>query len=203
MRNTLDKYLPFFFWAVLVAAATWASWSIVTSREAIEVETSPKENAPGEAIPPAVVDQPILEETSADGSVRWTLYLDRIVKEEGPMMELAKPRALYRFGSGEILEVTSETGTYNEMERVLTLTGNVTGFARVAEYHFAVDQMIWDSGEGLLTASGGVRVTKGGVEFRGSELRLDLTSGFARMEVTGSVSVSTSQQGLAEIINQR
>ena len=87
MRDFLDKSLPFIFWTVIIIAGTWLSWVIVTGRENIEVEPVEQQNEPTNQIPPAIVDQPILEEVSADGSVRWTLYLDRIIREEGAVME--------------------------------------------------------------------------------------------------------------------
>ena len=199
MSRLADKYLPLIFWIILVVAASWASWAIVSGRESVPVPRNGPANEPVDEIPSAVVDQPVLEEVCADGSVRWTLYLDRIIREEGSVMELAKPRALYHFESGETLEVTGEAGTYDEEEGVLILSGGVTGQARVAQLGFSVDEMTWDSGRGMLTASGDVRIIRDGIEFRGDRLTLDLTGEFARIEVGGTVEITSSRGPLVDL----
>jgi len=156
-------------------------------------------NEPVKEIPSAVVDQPVLEEMSADGTVRWTLYLDRITREEGAVMELDQPRALYRLQSGEVLDVTGEFGTYDEEAGVLTLSGGVHGAARQAAFGFVVDRMVWDSVQGLLTASGGVEIDRQGLRFSGEEFVLELGRGFARIEVTGGIEITTAPETLAEL----
>ncbi|MCK4720983.1 LPS export ABC transporter periplasmic protein LptC [bacterium] len=186
-----DKYLPLIFWILVVALGTWGSWVIVTGHEKVVENIIPTSNEPVDEIPPAVVDQPILEEVSADGAVRWTLYLDQIVREEGSVMELATPRAIYRFRSGEVLEVTGRTGQYDEESGILNLSGDVTGTARKSEFEFEVDEMVWDSGKGLLTASGGVTITREGLEFTGTDLMLDMAEEFTKLTVTGGVNISS------------
>jgi LPS export ABC transporter protein LptC len=199
MRDTIDKILPTIIWIAVIILATWAAWVIVISREKIpsEVEVQPS-SVTGE-IPPAVVDQPILEEVSADGSVRWTLYLDKIIREEGSLTELSKPRALYWFQSGEVLEVTGDSGTYDEDTGLLILSGNVKGAARNADLKFTVDRMKWDSHQSILTASGNVQVVREGISFKGQELKLDLTHELTKLEVTGGVDITTSPEVLQKI----
>jgi len=199
MRDFLDKSLPFIFWTAIIVAGTWISWVVVTGRENIEVEPVEPVNGSLNEIPPAIVDQPILEEVSADGSVRWTLYLDRIIREEGAVMELANPRALYRLESGEILEVTGETGTYDEESGILILTGGVEGLERSTNMRFSVDEMTWDSGQGILTASGNVRMMQEGLMLEGAEMILNLSRELARIEISGGVTVSSSTEALSEL----
>jgi len=202
MRDFIDKYFTLLLWPLVVVILTWASWVIVTGREEIPpqaIETNT--NGQVTEIPPAIVDQPILEEVSADGAVRWTLYLDRIIREEGSVMELASPRALYRFESGEVLEVTGEAGTYDEEAGILDLGGNVEGHARLAQFEFYVERMVWDSNAVLLTASGGVEIRRGGILFNGEELVLNLADGFARMEVNGGVAGVRVTSSTAELQN--
>ena len=127
MRDRLDKILPAIVWTIAVLVATWAAWVIVTSRENVPPPLETMESAGMSEIPPIIADRPILEEVSTDGLVKWTLYLEKIVREEGSVTELAKPRALYKFKSGETLEVTGDSGTYDEQTGMLRLTGNVRG----------------------------------------------------------------------------
>ncbi len=202
MRDVLDKIFPFVFWTAIIAIGTWASWVIVTNREDIPEEPESPVNEITDSIPPAIVDQPVLEEVSADGSVRWTLYLDRIVREEDSVMELAEPRALYRFESGEVLEVTGSTGTYDEEAHVLILSGDVNGTAREAEFEFTVDEMTWDGEAGMLVASGGVEIRRGGIVFNGFDLTLDMSEEFTKMEVGGGpsgVRITSTTEALEEI----
>ncbi|MCX6645724.1 MAG: LPS export ABC transporter periplasmic protein LptC [bacterium] len=199
MRIFIDKYLPFFFWAIVIAAATWGSWIVVTGYEKIPVETVPTDNELNGEIPPAVVDQPILEEVSADGAVRWTLYLDRIIRNEGSVMELSKPRVLYRFQSGEILEVVGETGTYDEDAGVLNISGGVTGTSRDSQLQFNTEEMIWDSVQGLMTATGGVEIMREGLQFTGEEFRLDMSEQFSRLTVSGGVNVTSNEAAISEL----
>jgi LPS export ABC transporter protein LptC len=198
MRDTIDKILPTIIWIAVLILATWAAWAIVTRREKIPDVVVQLSNVTDE-IPPAVVDQPILEEVSADGSVRWTLYLDKIIREEGSVTELSKPRALYRFQSGEVLEVTGDSGTYDEDTGLLILNGNVKGKARNADLSFTVDQMKWDSHQSILTASGNVQVRREGIFFKGKDLKLDLTHELTKLEVTGGVDITTSPEVLQKI----
>jgi len=199
MKDYFDRFLPPILWIALLALATWGAWVIVSGREKIpKISEGQPSTVPGE-IPPAVVDQPILEEVSADGAVRWTLYLDRIIREEGSLTVLAKPRALYRFQSGEVLEVTGQSGTYDENAGVLILTGNVKGKARNADLSFSVDRMTWKSHESLLTASGNVQIMRQGIVFKGQELKLDLTHELTRLEVTGGVDITTAPEVLQKL----
>lgn len=199
MTDKLDRYLPSILWPIVLIVCTWVAWAIVTREEPVRERESGRANEPVEGIPSAVVDQPVLEEVSADGTVRWTLYLDRIVREEDSVMELAQPRALYRFQSGETLEVSASAGTYDEEAGVLTLSANVKGNARNAAFAFSVDTMTWDSKAGLLTASGGVEVTREGVRFEGEELTLDLSEEFAKMKVSGGVQITSAPEALREL----
>ncbi len=195
----MERILPFVFWALLILLATGGAWVIVTQREAIpEDAIAPEPENAGE-IPPAVVDDPVFEEVSADGSVRWTLYLDQVIREEGGVMELQAPRALYRLESGETLEVQGESGTFNENDGILTLRGGVTGKARGAALSFSVGEMIWDSDLGYLTASGGVDINREGVHFNGEELKLYLSDEFGRIELTGGIEITTAAIVLEEL----
>lgn len=199
MRDFLDKSLPIIFWTIIIIAGTWISWIIVTGRENVEVQPVETYNEPIEEVPPAIVDQPIIEEVSADGSVRWTLYLDRIIREEGAVMELAGPRALYRFEGGEVLEVTGERGTYDEDAGILFLTGGVTGVERRGDMEFSVDEMTWDSNEGILKAFGNVEVKHEGLMLEGSEMTLNLVEELARVEISGGINISSSSETLVEL----
>jgi LPS export ABC transporter protein LptC len=195
----IDKYLPFFFWAIVIVAASWGCWLIVIGQEKIPVEMVPTENVLSGEIPPAVVDEPVLEEVSADGAVRWTLYLDQIIRTEGSVMELSKPRALYRFQSGEVLEVVGEAGTYNEDTGILNISGGVTGTSRDSQLQFKTEDMVWDSVQGLMTATGGVEVTREGLQFTGQEFRLDMSEQFNKLSITGGVSVTTNDAAISEL----
>ena len=202
MRNFLDKYLPPVLWTLVIALATWGSWVMVTGGGPAEVPEGPPKNEPVQTIPPAVMDRPMLQEITANGSVTWTLYLDRIVREENSVMELARPRALYQFQSGEVLEVTSDTGTYDENARVLELSGSVTGHARQEKFELTAGRMIWDANAGTLNASEGIEIVRAGIVFRGESVRLDLSKGFTRMEVEGGdegVQVSSTEGALEEL----
>jgi LPS export ABC transporter protein LptC len=199
MKDLLDRYLSPLLWTVGLLLATWGAWALVTGREVIPSETPVKnEPATGE-IPPAVVDEPIVEETSADGTVQWTLYLDRIVRTQGSVTELARPRAVYRMQSGEVLEVTSDSGTYDENTGLLSLAGNVNGHARNSQFGFSVSRMTWSGRDSVLTASGGVTVTRDGIGFKGQDLKLNLSQGLAHIEVTGGVEVTGASQILQQL----
>jgi hypothetical protein len=190
----LNRLLPSVLWPLVIVLATWGAWAVVTREEPIHRPGPARINEPIDKIPPAVVDQPVLEEVSADGTVRWTLYLDRITREEGSVMELAQPRALYRFQSGEALEVNARMGTYDEEAGILRLTGDVRGSARNTAFAFSVNQMTWDSVAGLLTASGGVEVTRDGIRLEGENLVLDLSQEFERIQVTGGVEITSAPE---------
>jgi len=203
MRNFLDKYLHFIVWPVVIILATYGSWILINREENIISMPASDINQIGDEIPPAVVDQPILEEVTPDGAVRWTLYLDRIVREEGAIMELESPRALYRLEDGRVLEVTGDMGVYNEDERILELTGNVEGVARTDDFSFTVDQMIWNNPEGIITASGHVSVIRGGILLTGATLKIDLDSDYTSLEITGEndqgISIKSSGEALEEL----
>lgn len=199
MTAFMDKYLPFLFWVIVIMAATWGSWLVVTGHEKIPVGNNHVENEVVDTIPPVVADQPILEEVSADGAVRWTLYLERIVRDDGPVMQLPKPRVLYRFRSGEILEVTGQGGTYDEDTGILNITGGVTGTSRVSNLTFRTESMIWDSERGLMTASGGVEITREGLQFTGEELQMDMSQEFSKIIISGGVDITSSESAIAEL----
>lgn len=199
MIEKMRELIPFFFWAVVCVLVTWGAWTIVTSREKIPETNGNNGNPRVDTIPPAVVDQPMFEEVTADGAVRWTLYLDRIVREEGGVMELESPRAVYRMESGEELEVRGESGIYDEENGVLRLTGNVTGTAETADFTFTVEEMAWNSTDGLIDAWGGVEVTREGISFTGSELKMILAEEFSKLVVSGGVEVTTAQSALEEL----
>lgn len=194
-----DKYLPALIWSAIMVIATWATWLIITSPEQAQSTQTAETITQNDAIPPVVVDQPILEEISPDSGIRWTLYLDRIVRDEGAVTEMTKPRAVYRFKSGEVLEITGDFGSYDEAAHLLTLSENVKGKAKNANLSFSVDKLTWLSTESLLRAFGNVLVQREGVEFRGSELKLDLKQELASMEVTGGVEVVTAPEILEKL----
>jgi LPS export ABC transporter protein LptC len=195
----LREYIPVVFWCVVVIAASVAAWMIVVSRELISEEHITTSNPKIDEVPPAVADEPLFEEVSADGTVRWTLYLDKVIREEGGVMELSNPRALYRLESGETLQVTGDSGTYDEDNGILTLEGNVTGMARESDFGFSVDKMTWDGNQGILDATGGVEVTREGISFTGQELRLTLSEELTRMTITGGVNITTAPSALEEL----
>ena len=193
MLNAIDRFLSPLVWTAVLILCTIGTWFLVIGHEKIsDTGNLPRGNEPIGDIPPAVVDQPVLEETSADGSVRWTLYLNRIVREEGSVMELANPRALYRMKSGEILEVSGETGSYDEEKGILTLNNNVVGSARTREFGFSTDKLVWNNKEGSLDATGGIVITREGVKFSGKEFKLNLAKDFAHIEITGGVDISSN-----------
>jgi len=200
MRDLFDKYGAPVFWALLFVLATWGTWEILTTGENVShVWEEGQKSVQQTDIPPAVMDQPILEEVSADGKVRWTLYLDRIVREQGSLTELSKPRALYRLESGEVLEVTGNSGSYDEEKGILTLVGDVKGWAREAGFQFSVDKVVWESSRSSLIASGHVQLTKGGISFSGEELRLELGEGLTHLEITGGVKITGTSEVLSGI----
>lgn len=191
--------MPLIFWTLVISACTWGSWVFVSGQERIVEDSIQTNNELVDEIPPVIVDQPILEEVSLDGAVRWTLYLDRIIRAEGSVMELAKPRALYRFQSGEILEVTGQSGTYDEEAGILILSGGVTGTSRNSRLEFMTDELLWDSVQGLMTATGGVEITREGLLFHGQGLRLDFSEQFSRLVVSGGVEVMSNESFFEEI----
>ena len=199
MVEKLRESIPLIFWTIVCVLVTWGTWSVVTSRERIPETNGNNGNPRVDTIPPAVVDQPMFEEVAADGAVRWTLYLDRIVREEGGIMELESPRAIYRMESGEKLEVSGDAGVYDEENGLLKLSGNVTGTAETADFSFTVEEMTWNSAEGLIDAWGGVEVTREGIMFAGSELKMVLMEEFSKLIVSGGVEVSTAQSVLEDL----
>jgi LPS export ABC transporter protein LptC len=200
MRDTIDKYLPPLLWIAVLALATWGAWIIVKGRDYLPVNIeNPVSTSQNGEIPSAVVDQPILEEVTQDGAVRWTLYLDRIVRVQGAVTELAKPRAVYRFQSGEVLEVTGDAGTYDEDKGLLVLTSNVKGVARQGNLSFNAGSVSWNSEENVMSASGGVEIVREGINFKGDSLSLDLSQELASLDITGGVEVTSSPETLQEL----
>lgn len=202
MTDFADRYFPLLAWTVIVVIASWGSWIIVTGREEIpEQATNGTINQPVEEIPPVVVDQPVLEEVTPEGSVRWTLYLDRFVRDEGAIMDLKDPRVIYRLKSDEILEVGGSEGTYDEATGMLVLTGRVKGRARSADFSFDVGNLEWDSFNATLKATGGVEIFREGIKFTGNEFNLDLSDELASLEVSGGVEITSAPSAIKEIGN--
>jgi len=185
MRASLDKYLPFLFWSAIVIVLTGGSWVVVTGREDVKPHELPQEIEQSDTINEVLSDRPVIYEVSADGSVNWTLYMETVESRNGGVMQLSKPRARYSFENGENLEITGDTGTYDENAGLLILTGGVVGEASEARFKFSVGEMTWDNPSATLRAKSGVEVWRDGVRFDGEELILNLAEQFATMEVRG------------------
>lgn len=178
--------MPTLLWIVVICLATWGAWVIVTTREIPNNQKIITSEANGNELPERVLmDAPIIEEMSADGTLHWTLYLHEVLREEGSLMELDQPRVLYKFRSGEVLEVRGDSGTYDEELGVLVLTGNVTGETRNSKLGFSASEVAWDSGTQMLSTSGGVRLYRSGILLEGGDLRLDLSEELSRLEISG------------------
>jgi len=196
-----DRYYPAVFWSIILIALTYGSWLIVSGREQVTTGQLPAENNGDTDWHEVMIDRPIINEVSADGSVNWTLYMESVISREGGKMELSGPRARYSFESGEKLEITGDIGTYDTEAELLVLSGNVEGRAMDAKLNFSVGEITWDNPSGILSATGGVKVQRDGVEFEGDELILNLAEEFASMDVIGGSSgvVITTPTDLALI----
>lgn len=187
MKGFIDKYIPLIFWTAVIAALTLGAWMIVTNREdVVESDLPQPDNGTTNDLPSDIlIDRPLIQEVSADGSVNWTLYMENVTSRDGGVMELAEPRARYKFESGEELEITGETGSYDEDAGFLVLTGGVVGSALEAGFSFTVGEVEWDNPTATLRAYDGVEITREGLKFTGEELILSLADEFASMEVKG------------------
>jgi hypothetical protein len=141
-----------------------------------------------------VAQNPVINEVAADGKITWTLYMDRIVRDEDGVMEIASPSAVYRLESGEVLEVKGDNGTYDETNRVLTLNGNVSGNARNSTFGFTTGKIVWNNLDGLLHATGGVKIFRDGMSLTGEELSMNLTRDISKFELTGGVEITSSSE---------
>ena len=187
MNKTTDKYFPTIFWTILIVLITAGAWFLVTRQEEVaELPVAGENETSNGDVPPVIAHQPVISEVTLDGSVSWTLFMDRITKDEGSVIELASPLAKYYFEeTGDRLDVESESGTYDEEAGILILTGGVTGHSESGGLNFQVAEMTWDNGDGTIKAVGGVTVSREGIRMSGSEMIIQMTGGLTHLEVNG------------------
>jgi LPS export ABC transporter protein LptC len=182
---------------MVLIMGTWASWTLVTMGGGTPAEqTNGNENGnsgPGRA----VLDKPVIQEMALDGTLQWTLYLERVIRDEDNVRELSNPRVIYKFrDSGEELVIQGSRGVYDENNRILTMTDQVSGYSKNETMGFSAQELRWDGNTGVLTTSGSVTLNKDGFRLNGTGLSIDMKEKLNRIEINGGVSAETDSEFL-------
>ncbi len=117
----------------------------------------------------------IVQET---GSGRWEIQAGRATYDRQGDVLLDEVVARLMSGNQVRVRVVSERGRYDSGSLVLYLEGNV-GIASLWGSRLQTSQLRWDGRTALLSATGGVKMQRGGLHINGQSLRYTASSGTA------------------------
>lgn len=124
------------------------------------------------ATPPALLEGNKLVEKK-NGKVTWELTANTITLDQttGKII-LADVKAIFYRDDGNLLNVTAQTGSFDNKTRDIDLVGAVTAISTDGG-KLTADKVDWRQKEELITAKGNVRLEKPGVVATGEEAQTD------------------------------
>lgn len=192
MRTFYEKYLTVVFWPVLLILISWGTYEIVMMPEEFPWgHTNSDNDQDGWENVPFRATKPRLKETSEDGSIRWELWSEKIEGVMGEGGELTSLVVRFTFRDDTILTVQADRGSYDETEKHLEASGNVSGKYPSGEMSFTCNAVDYFERDKSLAITGDVNfiAVREGVMIACAEVMADLSSEFSHIEFLGGVDV--------------